>query len=71
MPARRRGFFCFMDYSKLDDLIPDVIQDAQGSEVLMVGFMNEQALARHQTDQLRHVLQPHARSVVDKGRDAP
>ena len=34
-----------MDYSKLDGLIPAVIQDAESSEVLMVGFMNEQALA--------------------------
>src|SRR5437667_5243356 len=43
------GFFIFrrllMDYSKLDGLIPAVIQDAESSEVLMVGFMNEVALA--------------------------
>jgi phosphoribosyl-ATP pyrophosphohydrolase/phosphoribosyl-AMP cyclohydrolase len=35
-----------MDYSKLNGLIPAVIQDAETSEVLMVGFMNEDALAR-------------------------
>jgi len=34
-----------MDFSKLDGLIPAVIQDAQSAEVLMVGFMNEEALA--------------------------
>jgi len=34
-----------MDYSKLGGLIPAVIQDADSSEVLMVGFMNEEALA--------------------------
>jgi phosphoribosyl-AMP cyclohydrolase len=34
-----------MDYSKLDGLIPAVIQDAASSDVLMVGFMNEAALA--------------------------
>jgi phosphoribosyl-AMP cyclohydrolase len=34
-----------MDYTKLDGLIPAVIQDAQSAEVLMVGFMNEGALA--------------------------
>jgi len=34
-----------MDYSKLDGLIPAVIQDADSSEVLMVGFMNDEALA--------------------------
>ena len=43
-PARWRGFLFsagfVMDYSKLDGLIPAVIQDAETSEVLMVGFMN-------------------------------
>jgi phosphoribosyl-AMP cyclohydrolase len=34
-----------MDYSKLDGLIPAVIQDFESLEVLMVGFMNAQALA--------------------------
>ena len=34
-----------MDFSKLDGLIPAVIQDADSAEVLMVGFMNEDALA--------------------------
>ena len=34
-----------MDYSKLNGLIPAVIQDAESAEVLMVGFMNEVALA--------------------------
>jgi len=35
-----------MDYSKLNGLIPAVIQDAQSNEVLMVGFMNDVALAK-------------------------
>jgi phosphoribosyl-ATP pyrophosphohydrolase/phosphoribosyl-AMP cyclohydrolase len=35
-----------MDYSKLNGLIPAVIQDAETSEVLMVGFMNDDALAQ-------------------------
>jgi phosphoribosyl-AMP cyclohydrolase len=34
-----------MDYAKLGGLIPAVVQDADSSEVLMVGFMNAQALA--------------------------
>jgi phosphoribosyl-AMP cyclohydrolase len=33
-----------MDFSKLDGLIPAVIQDVDSAEVLMVGFMNEEAL---------------------------
>jgi phosphoribosyl-ATP pyrophosphohydrolase/phosphoribosyl-AMP cyclohydrolase len=35
-----------MDYTKLDGLVPAVIQDADSGEVLMVGFMNDTALAR-------------------------
>lgn len=35
-----------MDFSKLNGLIPAVIQDDLTNEVLMVGFMNEDALAR-------------------------
>jgi phosphoribosyl-AMP cyclohydrolase len=32
-----------MDFTKLDGLIPAVVQDATSAEVLMVGFMNEDA----------------------------
>jgi phosphoribosyl-AMP cyclohydrolase len=35
-----------MDFAKLDGLVPAVIQDAESGEVLMVGFMNDVALAR-------------------------
>jgi phosphoribosyl-AMP cyclohydrolase len=35
-----------MDYSKLNGLVPAVAQDDETGEVLMVGFMNEAALAR-------------------------
>ena len=38
-----------MDFSKLDGLIPAVIQDDDSNEVLMVGFMNEEALAQTQS----------------------
>lgn len=34
-----------IDFSKLDGLIPAVIQDADTDEVLMVGFMNEESYA--------------------------
>ena len=34
-----------MDFSKLNGLVPAVVQDAEAQEVLMVGFMNEGALA--------------------------
>jgi phosphoribosyl-AMP cyclohydrolase len=32
-----------MDFSKLDGLIPAVVQDNTSGEVLMVGFMNDEA----------------------------
>tara|TARA_B100001123_G_scaffold393102_1_gene472822 strand:- start:3228 stop:3551 length:324 start_codon:yes stop_codon:yes gene_type:complete len=32
-----------MDFTKLDGLIPAVVQDHESSEVLMVGFMNQEA----------------------------
>jgi phosphoribosyl-ATP pyrophosphohydrolase/phosphoribosyl-AMP cyclohydrolase len=35
-----------MDFTKLDGLIPAVVQDAETKDVLMVGFMNETALAK-------------------------
>src|SRR5215510_8117994 len=47
-PRHPAGFFVSgkaMDFSKLDGLIPAVIQDAESAEVLMVGFMNEEAFA--------------------------
>lgn len=33
-----------MNFDKLDGLIPAVVQDDESDEVLMVGFMNEEAL---------------------------
>ena len=37
-----------MDFTKLDGLIPAVIQDDESNEVLMVGFMNREALDKTQ-----------------------
>jgi phosphoribosyl-AMP cyclohydrolase len=34
-----------MNFTKLNGLIPAVVQDDESGEVLMVGFMNEEALA--------------------------
>ena len=35
-----------MNFAKLGGLVPAVIQDDTSGEVLMVGFMNDEALAR-------------------------
>src|SRR5688572_8724083 len=48
-PATTGGVFYFwsnMDFTKLDGLVPAVIQDADSGEVLMVGFMNDAALEK-------------------------
>src|SRR5262245_41102799 len=53
-PESGRGFLLYgpagswpprmnMDFSKLDGLIPAVVQDHVSGEVLMVGFMNQEA----------------------------
>ena len=34
-----------LDFTKLDGLVPAVVQDHESGEVLMVGFMNEEAWA--------------------------
>lgn len=44
-----RGFFIShmnLNYSKLNGILPAVIQDATTQRVLMVGFMNEEAFQR-------------------------
>jgi phosphoribosyl-AMP cyclohydrolase len=35
-----------MDFTKLGGLIPAIVQDASSGDVLMVGFMNDEAYAR-------------------------
>ena len=34
-----------LDFKKLDGLLPAIVQDSESGEVLMLGFMNEQAYA--------------------------
>ena len=34
-----------LDFDKLDGLVPAIVQDARSGEVLMLGFMNEEAYA--------------------------
>ena len=35
-----------LDYTKLDGLVPAVVQDASSGRVLMVGFMNDEAFRK-------------------------
>ena len=56
-----------LDFDKLGGLIPAVVQNASDGEVLMVGFMNQEALASHAHRRLRHLLQPHPPEALDQG----
>jgi phosphoribosyl-AMP cyclohydrolase / phosphoribosyl-ATP pyrophosphohydrolase len=41
-----------IDFSKLDGLVPAVIQDAQTHKILMLGFMNEEAFQKTQAEKI-------------------
>ena len=56
-----------MDYTKLDGLIPAVIQDAATGEVLMVGFMNDEAYARTRETGYATFYSRSRRSLWTKG----
>ena len=56
-----------MDYIKLDGLIPAVIQDADSNEVLMVGFMNADALAHTLNTGLATFFSRSRQSLWTKG----
>ncbi len=56
-----------MDYTKLDGLIPAVIQDAESNEVLMVGFMNADALAHTLNTGLATFFSRSRQSLWTKG----
>ena len=36
-----------LDFEKENGLIPAIVQDVRSDEVLMLGFMNREALERH------------------------
>jgi phosphoribosyl-AMP cyclohydrolase len=56
-----------MDFTKLDGLIPAVIQDADSNEVLMVGFMNADALAHTLNTGLATFFSRSRQSLWTKG----
>jgi phosphoribosyl-ATP pyrophosphohydrolase/phosphoribosyl-AMP cyclohydrolase len=56
-----------MDFTKLDGLVPAVIQDAESAEVLMVGFMNREALDRTVTTGFATFFSRTRQSLWTKG----
>ena len=57
-----------LDFSKLDGLLPGIVQDAATGAVLMVGFLNEESYQKTYL-WLRHLLEPHPQQALDEGRD--
>ena len=57
-----------MDFSKLNGLIPAVAQDDESGEVLMVGFMNEAALAETRRTGYMTFFSRSRQSLWVKGR---
>ena len=55
-----------IDFEKMQGLAPAIVQDEATGEVLMLGYMNREAL-RKTGLRLRDFFQPHARPVVDQG----
>ena len=58
-----------MDFTKLDGLIPAVVQDVESGEVLMVGFMNQEALDITRETGYATFFSRTRQQAVDQGRD--
>jgi phosphoribosyl-ATP pyrophosphohydrolase/phosphoribosyl-AMP cyclohydrolase len=56
-----------MDYTKLNGLIPAVVQDEGSGEVLMVGFMNEEALEKTRATGFATVFSRSRNALWTKG----
>lgn len=56
-----------MDFSKLGGLVPAVVQDDATGEVLMVGFMNEDALLATRTSGYATFFSRARKSLWTKG----
>ncbi len=58
-----------IDFDKMQGLAPAVIQDADTGELLMLGFMNQEASGNDSAHWVRDLLQSHATEIVDQGRN--
>ncbi len=56
-----------LDFTKLDGLVPAVIQDHATGQVLMVGFMNQEAWERTLATGLAHFYSRSRRQLWKKG----
>ena len=60
LPAHPNMKLPKIDWKKNDGLVPAIVQDAATLQVLMLGYMNAEALEEDPAHQTRDVLQPHA-----------
>ncbi|MCK7538642.1 MAG: hypothetical protein MZV63_50620 [Marinilabiliales bacterium] len=58
-----------LNFNKGDGLIPAVIQDNTTMQVLMVGYMNEEAYLKTAERRQGNLLQPQQTEAMDQGRD--
>ncbi|STH36355.1 histidine biosynthesis bifunctional protein [includes phosphoribosyl-AMP cyclohydrolase;phosphoribosyl-ATP pyrophosphatase] [Escherichia coli] len=56
-----------LDWQKTDGLMPAIIQHAVSGEVLMLGYMNEEALAKTQETGQSDLFLAHQTAPVDQG----
>ncbi len=59
-----------LDYSKLDGLVPAVIQDDDSGQVLMVGFMNEEAFEMTLSTGVVHYWSRSKKRIWKKGESS-
>ncbi len=55
-------------FAKTGGLVPAIVQDDRSGDVLMLGFMNEEALAETRRTRESGLLQPVAEPAVEEGR---
>ncbi|VFS49531.1 bifunctional phosphoribosyl-AMP cyclohydrolase /phosphoribosyl-ATP pyrophosphatase protein [Budvicia aquatica] len=56
-----------LDWEKTAGMIPAVVQHAVSGEVLMLGYMNQQALAETEKNRQGHLLFTHEAAFMDQG----
>ncbi len=56
-----------IDFEKMQGLAPAIVQDADNGEVLMLGFMNREALEKTLPTGYCDLLQPDAQQALDQG----
>lgn len=54
-----------LNFEKGQGLIPVIIQDNLNLQVLMLGYMNEEALAKTEKEKKSHLLQSNKKTTLD------